>query len=155
VVQTLDKFSNDITNVAEGNLGSHGEQFNTLGARYYLYLSVLELGLESPLFGKGSGYKVESWHLGGSYGVDRSKTPHNYYLDLWYRLGIGGLLLFSVFYWRILARLRNSDAGVYYMFLAALIYTCFDVLLSSNSGAILSIFMIAGVAFHAPLPKTR
>ncbi|MDP6908860.1 MAG: O-antigen ligase family protein, partial [Flavobacteriales bacterium] len=149
VVKTLNKFSKDIANVAEGNMGSHGENFNTLGARYYLYESAFKLGLESPIFGNGSGYRVDSWHLGGSYGVNRSKTPHNYYLDIWYRLGIVGLLLFLVFYKRILDGIRDNQIQVYYMLIAALTYTCFDVLLSSNTGGILGIFLLVGASMYS------
>lgn len=150
VIGTLQKFGTDIANIAEGNLGSHGEKFNTLGARYYLYESAFSLGMESPIFGNGSGFKVEQWHLGGSYNIDRSKTAHNYYLDIWYRLGLVGIILFFIFYRRILTDLRSNDESIYYMFLVAMIYSMFDVMLSSTASAIIPIFMLAGTALWLP-----
>jgi O-antigen ligase len=151
----LQKFGTDIANIAEGDFGSHGEKFNTLGARYYLYESAFSLGLESPIFGNGSGFKVEQWHLGGSYNIDRSKTPHNYYLDIWYRFGLVGIILFFIFYKRILTDLRSKDESIYYMFLVAMIYSTFDVMLSSTASAIIPIFMLAGSALWLPSSSSK
>lgn len=150
VIKTLEKFSNDIAKVSEGNMGSHGEQFNTLGARYYLYEAAFNLGLESPVFGNGSGYKVDEWHLGGSYNVDRSKTPHNYYLDIWYRLGAIGLLLFFLFYRNVFRELKKRQENIYYMLIMAMTYSLFDVMLSSTVSAIIPIFMLVGSAMFVP-----
>lgn len=150
VTKTLQKFSTDIANISEGNMGSYGDKFNTLGARYYLYRATFELGMESPIFGNGSGYKVEEWHLGGSYNVERSKTPHNYYLDIWYRLGIIGLILFFLFYRNVLRELKKRQENVYYMLIMALIYSSFDVMLSSTTSAIIPIFLLVGASLRSP-----
>lgn len=149
VITTLEKFGTDISNVVEGDMGSHGNQFNTLGARYYLYEAAFSLGLESPVFGNGSGFKVEQWHLGGSYNIDRSKTPHNYYLDIWYRLGAVGLILFFLFYRNLLRELKRKQEPVYYMLIVALIYSSFDVLLSSTTSAIIPIFFLVGASLYS------
>jgi len=151
VIKTLEKFGSDIENVATGNMGSHGEKFNTLGARYYLYLAAFELGLESPVFGKGSGYKVDEWYLGGTYNIDRKKTPHNYYLDIWYRLGLVGLVLFFLFYRRLFQLLIKKEKNIYYMLLMALAYSTFDVLLSSTASAIVPIFVLVGATLGQPI----
>jgi O-antigen ligase len=151
VIKTLGKFESDITKIIAGDMGSYGEKFNTLGARFYLYEAVFNLGLESPIFGNGSGFKVEEWHLGGSYNIKRSKTPHHYYLDIWYRLGIVGLLLFFLFYKKILSELKLRQENVYYMLIVAMVYSSFDVLLSSNTSAIIPIFMLVGASLKSPI----
>jgi O-antigen ligase len=148
VIETLGRFSTDTSNVLSGNMGSHGAEFNTLGARYYLYEAVFNLGMESPVFGKGSGYKVDEWHIGGTYNIDRSKTAHNHYLDIWYRLGAVGLLLFFLFYRNLLVELKKKQESVYYMMIVALIYSSFDVMLSSTISAIIPIFMLVGVSMY-------
>jgi len=148
VLKTLNGFRTDIVNLANGNMGSHGEEFNTLGARYYLYESAINLGFESPVFGNGSGFKVEQWHIGGTYNIDRSKTAHNHYLDIWYRLGAVGLLLFYLFYRNLLVELKKKQKPVYYMLIVALIYSSFDVLLSSTISAIIPIYMIVGASMY-------
>ena len=60
----LNKFTGDILDLTEGDLGSYGDEFNTLGGRYFLYQSVFELGMESPILGKGLGFAQKSWYLG-------------------------------------------------------------------------------------------
>lgn len=150
VIKTLEKFGSDIVSVSEGDLGSHGDDFNTLGARYYLYRSAFDLGMESPLFGMGSGYKVDSWYIGGQYDIQRSKTAHNYYLDIWYRLGLVGVSLFFLFYFNVLGWLKKSNLKVYYMLIMALTYSLFDVVLSSTVSAIIPIFMLVGSAMFVP-----
>jgi O-antigen ligase len=148
VIKTLERFRTDIVNLASGNMGKHGDEFNTLGARYYLYEAAINLGLESPVFGNGSGFKVEQWHIGGTYNIDRSKTAHNHYLDIWYRLGAVGLLLFFLFYRNLLVELKKKQESVYYMMIVALIYSSFDVMLSSTISAIIPIFMLVGASMY-------
>lgn len=155
VIKTLEKFGTDISNIVEGNMGSHGDQFNTLGARYYLYEAAFNLGLESPVFGNGSGYKVDEWHLGGSYNIDRSKTAHNYYLDIWYRLGAVGLLLFFLFYRNVLGELKKRQENIYYMLIVSLIYSSFDVMLSSTTSAIIPIFLLVGASLRSQIGEVH
>ncbi|MGB0916220.1 MAG: O-antigen ligase family protein [Flavobacteriales bacterium] len=141
----VNKFTNDIVNISDGNLGSYGDQFNTLGGRYYLYQSVFNLGMESPIVGKGLGFSQKSWYLGGDYDTYREKTPHNYYLMLWYKTGLIGMVLFAFFYFKLLKALKELNPAVFYYSVAVLIYAGVDVILFGNKPAIIAFFVIAGM----------
>jgi O-antigen ligase len=141
----INKFTGDIVNISEGNLGSYGDQFNTLGGRYYLYQSVFNLGLESPIVGKGLGFAQKSWYMGGDYDIYREKTPHNYYLMIWYKTGLVGIILFGLFYFNLLTALKGLNLTVFYYSIAMLLYAGVDVILFGNKPAIIAFFLIAGM----------
>jgi O-antigen ligase len=106
---------------------------------------VFNLGMESPIVGKGLGFSQKSWYLGGDYDTYRKKSPHNYYLLLWYKTGLIGMILFGVLYYRLLKHLKKLNPTVYYYCIAMLMYAGVDVILFGNKPAIIFFFLIAGM----------
>lgn len=76
----------------------HGTQVSAMGERVVYMRNALELALERPIFGYGTGAFREAYarKVEGRPGREGIKThdPHNAYLNLWVQHGIVGLLVF-------------------------------------------------------------
>ncbi|MEM9022506.1 MAG: hypothetical protein AAGB22_02100, partial [Bacteroidota bacterium] len=75
--------------------------------------------------------------------LEVNKTPHNYLLTIWYKLGIPGILIFVAFLWTIYRDL-SYYRPVQIFFLICFLYSLVDTMMSSTSSAILAVFFIAG-----------
>jgi len=151
----IDDHIDDFIEVYHGDFGSYGEKWNTIGGRFFLYKEAFKLGLKSPILGRGLGYKVGEFYISGPYNIYRKKTAHNYYLTIWYKTGILGIILFSWFIIHILKETKKKNISVFFFLIICYTYAAFDVMLAAFPPAILSIYFIIGFALSIKYDQVK
>lgn len=144
----INKYVGDFVELYRSNYVTHGERINNVAARYYLYLEAFNIGKQHPIIGNGIGYKPNGFYLGGNFNRYFYHTAHNYYLTIWYKMGLLGIIIILLFIFKILYHIkRNSLINDHSIFLFALVcylYGAVDVMLASTTSAILSIYFLIG-----------
>ncbi len=143
IKKTIDKDLVEFGNFVSDDYEGYGANINKIGARYYRYLYILNLGMKNPIFGNGIGYN-EEWYLAGKYKRYEHKTTHNYFLTIWYKLGLLGLIIIFSLIYKLLIIFKGNIIFQTFV-IVSFFYGSLDVMLDSRPPAILSIFFIFGI----------
>tara|TARA_Y100001970_G_scaffold293438_1_gene440211 strand:- start:17799 stop:18707 length:909 start_codon:yes stop_codon:yes gene_type:complete len=142
VADLISKKIIQVSDFLDGYEGSSGYNSSSLDFRYYRYISAFQSGLESPIIGKGLGYK-EDFYIAGNYNrYEEEKTAHNFLLTIWYKMGLIGIVCYCLFLFFISKRINYLPAKI--LFFSAYFYSLFDVMMTSTPSAIYSIYIISG-----------
>ena len=106
------------------------------GYRVYMLNKIMLFVANYPL--TGSGY-LGVWIMF----PDLSGSAHNQYTDVFFRTGIIGIIIYIVFIMRILRYFYIVDEGIFFGFIAVLVYGLFHETFKLSHGGFLFSFLLA------------
>lgn len=109
------------------------------GYRFFMFQKVVEFITYNPL--TGSGY-LGVWILFD----DLEGSTHNQYLDVLFRTGIIGIILYLFLIYRLLKYLHLIDPGLFWGFIGILIYGLFHETFKLSQGAFILAFLMGLMA---------
>jgi len=108
----------------------------SVGYRIYMMGKVLNTVVENPLTGSGF---LGVWSMF----ENREGSAHSQYLDVLFRLGIVGFLVYTFILYKILRFLYRKDTGMFFGFVGMLFYGIFHETFKLSQGAFILAFLLA------------
>ena len=122
-------FTNDLL------INSTQDQYSSEGIRFQIWGSVLNYIANHPF--RGGGF-LGVWALPNT----PEGSAHNQYIDVLYRTGVIGFTLYSIILLKTTRFLYKHEKGLYWGFIAVLIFGLFNETFKNSQGAVILAILI-------------